>query len=996
MKRIVAIALSLLMCAQSGVAFAMSKEEYGESKKEFKSTSYKISPGLTYEEKISKNDKYGYEREYIYEYTPGEDTEIKVSSGRYLYGTKSLGSIVSELEAEGVRVVGGVNGDFYSTATGVPIGAMISDGEIISSDNERMAMGFDKDGNAFISNPGIVTTLSNDKITLNIEHINKYPLEWCLYLLTDRFAETTKSTKLSSEIVLMPYTEITYIDDDSYIADEDSRNFLYIKPEEVIEPQLPEEDADSDSNQAENALGNDDITVDSDDENTADMPDKDVSEQDLTTSVGEEINKTSESDDVDIPEQEVGAGEKILESDEESDGIADEYFAKEYMFSEEKLTVGCEIKVVVKEIRKDSKDSAIPEGCFVICAENEYQYNRIKDLSVGDEFVLTVTANEPWQNAVSAIGDSGGLIVKDGEYFTDVEIDHYSTSNPRTAAGITEDGRVIFYCVDGRSTNSRGLNIEQLAYEMIQLGCVTAINLDGGGSTTAYAALPGFSSSSLMNKPSDIWERRTANSLVFVNNSESTGEEISYHIYPRNAFVAVGGNRYDIGKLYASDSNFYPVSLPDDTEYEYFLSAGSNHYIEDGRTFVSGELEETVEIFVRIKQDGEISEHLAGYIFVIDDVESFKLSESEVTITPFETVCVVPLYAHHTVDISWNPDSVLWYISGNVNDENIEDTDFDDLYFMDLRDNGFVESSKGRIDLDGNFTPKTEGESFYLAARVGSNISKLKVNITDYPFSDSFDHWAARNIFDIHSYGLMNGEPDGDSGEMAFRPSRHLTKAEFFTVLARMLYPDIDAESEEISQEAIASESTDMIIEQTTEASETAETTETVETASDISETPDDSAQMSDETPADDSELYEDDTEISEKINSVEYYSDGDMIPSWAVKYFDALIERGLSDLIAETAGDGTKLIKPTESITRLEVMILIGSLCEQAKADFIDVFVDSEELAEHPMAEFINNAISQGIITGYEDGTLRPGGSLTRAEAATVILRYYDSLSAE
>ncbi len=55
--------------------------------------------------------------------------------------------------------------------------------------------------------------------------------------------------------------------------------------------------------------------------------------------------------------------------------------------------------------------------------------------------------------------------------------------NPRTAVGWTADQRAIFLVVDGRQIASSGADLTELAQMMIDLGCMEAMNLDGGGST---------------------------------------------------------------------------------------------------------------------------------------------------------------------------------------------------------------------------------------------------------------------------------------------------------------------------------------------------------------------------------------------------------------------------------------------------------------------------------------------------------------------------------
>lgn len=58
--------------------------------------------------------------------------------------------------------------------------------------------------------------------------------------------------------------------------------------------------------------------------------------------------------------------------------------------------------------------------------------------------------------------------------------------NPRTAIGYTKDNSLIMLTADGREGASIGLTLIELANLMKELGCVNAMNLDGGGSTVMY------------------------------------------------------------------------------------------------------------------------------------------------------------------------------------------------------------------------------------------------------------------------------------------------------------------------------------------------------------------------------------------------------------------------------------------------------------------------------------------------------------------------------
>jgi exopolysaccharide biosynthesis protein len=68
------------------------------------------------------------------------------------------------------------------------------------------------------------------------------------------------------------------------------------------------------------------------------------------------------------------------------------------------------------------------------------------------------------------------------------EVDRASSSNPRTAIGIVEPLHYIVVVSDGRTSESEGLTLYELAEVMQQYGCTTAYNLDGGGSSTMVFA----------------------------------------------------------------------------------------------------------------------------------------------------------------------------------------------------------------------------------------------------------------------------------------------------------------------------------------------------------------------------------------------------------------------------------------------------------------------------------------------------------------------------
>lgn len=68
----------------------------------------------------------------------------------------------------------------------------------------------------------------------------------------------------------------------------------------------------------------------------------------------------------------------------------------------------------------------------------------------------------------------------------DEEVGKAKASNPRTAIAILDDLHYLFIVSDGRTNESEGLSLYELAEFIQSLGGVTAYNLDGGGSSTMY------------------------------------------------------------------------------------------------------------------------------------------------------------------------------------------------------------------------------------------------------------------------------------------------------------------------------------------------------------------------------------------------------------------------------------------------------------------------------------------------------------------------------
>ncbi|MBA4494575.1 phosphodiester glycosidase family protein [Paenactinomyces guangxiensis] len=142
----------------------------------------------------------------------------------------------------------------------------------------------------------------------------------------------------------------------------------------------------------------------------------------------------------------------------------------------------------------------------------------LKQLQPGLEVKVEIKTNPDYQKLSFAVG-GGALLVKEGKVVTSDN----GPLHPRTAVGFSKDGKkMILATVDGRSKDSRGMTLLELAHWMKEQGAWTALNLDGGGSSTMIARRQGVEGLQVINTPSDGAERPVPNG-VGIWNDKKTG-----------------------------------------------------------------------------------------------------------------------------------------------------------------------------------------------------------------------------------------------------------------------------------------------------------------------------------------------------------------------------------------------------------------------------------------------------------------------------------------
>ena len=166
----------------------------------------------------------------------------------------------------------------------------------------------------------------------------------------------------------------------------------------------------------------------------------------------------------------------------------------------------------VVEVRTGGGAVPIPLGGAVLVGVGSAAAVLAAEGPVGQQIISRLIFKPEWPDVVSAIGGgpqivrNGAAIFRAGETFTPIQL---GSRVPRTGLGQLADGRIILVAVDGRQpAYSVGMTNFELAQALVRLGAVTAMALDGGGSTTM--AFNG----TLLSRPSGA-ERPISTALLF-------------------------------------------------------------------------------------------------------------------------------------------------------------------------------------------------------------------------------------------------------------------------------------------------------------------------------------------------------------------------------------------------------------------------------------------------------------------------------------------------
>ncbi|MGI6734557.1 MAG: phosphodiester glycosidase family protein [Anaerovoracaceae bacterium] len=338
----------------------------------------------------------------------------------------------------------------------------------------------------------------------------------------------------------------------------------------------------------------------------------------------------------------------------------------------EELRLNGTVEATVDSVLNATGPTFIPPGKLLLTMASETNYPgtlaNLTRLVPGDPVTITFPADPAWDDVAFAVGGGEKLITAGVNVApSNGEI------HPRTAIGIRADGSVVFYTVDGRLTgHSKGATLSQLANRLLELGCVEAVNMDGGGSTAIHSLYPGDSSLTTVNSPSQGSLRSCANYILLVNTASPTGRLANIHLYPYSVRMLAGATQ--IFSVKATDENYYPVEAPALTSLTFSASNGIGTF-DENNAFTAGASAKAGQITAKLSSNTVAT----AEVTVVAKPDSITIANqtdgkavTEITVNSGETVDLTASAVHQRLPLVSQDKCYTWSVGGGIGtiDEN--------------------------------------------------------------------------------------------------------------------------------------------------------------------------------------------------------------------------------------------------------------------------------------------------------------------------------------
>ncbi len=154
-------------------------------------------------------------------------------------------------------------------------------------------------------------------------------------------------------------------------------------------------------------------------------------------------------------------------------------------------------------------ESAPPATDAVVLSALPASDEALQILSLQAGSAVTLEWTLGLTNVWDAVGGSPILVANGRRVVGTCTTSFCSSRNPRTGVGVTAGGKILMVVVDGRQAGwSVGVSLPKFAAIFRRLGAVSALNLDGGGSSTMVVR------GDVVNRPSSGRERSVSTALM--------------------------------------------------------------------------------------------------------------------------------------------------------------------------------------------------------------------------------------------------------------------------------------------------------------------------------------------------------------------------------------------------------------------------------------------------------------------------------------------------
>ncbi len=951
MKRLISLILALSV-ALSNTALATGF-----------SIDTKLSHGLTLIESTTTLPDGKDSHTFVFEYTPGLSSMPVVAWGK---SQKSRKTLMSIMESYGDNVVAGLNADFFSFYTGIPLGCVVSEGRFLSSSVNNNALLVHKDGTLEIGTPDITSSFTYGEDTFDF-YYNKYPQVYSLYIMDSTYSDSTASTFDSLEILLEPEGELllnssvecrvaelrfdvmdSEIPEGKLVLNVPNSHKSFEKLSQMQEGETLTINVTSSEpwSQAEYVIGGGDIIV----KDFTFQPET-VNEyadrvRNARSAVGIRVDGTGIFFAVNGKKEGYSSGMTLEE-------LANELIA---MGAETVLNFdgGGSTTVGVKYLGAD-------EAEVVNYGSDGYPRrisNAVLFLNVGqpDGIVTSVTLfpsfyfvlPNTFLEANQTFFDSSMTVVEDVEIESS---DYYPLSEGVGISDnkmfVTEDGdfeRIIGarYIVDGKEITDyksfyvpESLDFFEIKAESQVLGTgeSTIVSVDAFYSGFSVEnSLQSFSWRFEENNVEELGEGVLAENDIARLNADGTLSVVTEELFTATTLYASFGETEHSINIYVG----MPDIVLDDFEPIVAEAPTEETPTEESATEETSTEETPTE---ETPTEETATEETPTEETPVDEITTEETTdtqqpdaEEEITEEPVEvgyrsnTAGIIETdgFSYESpIELALRPKAITLMLKGEYKTPGtLEIINADgEVISIEYKRGDDYSVLTGWTQLVAEIP--TELGNFYVKSPFTSTEQERAVidNLTaTYGFAlpvfdDVEGNWAKDYIETIYDMGLISGYTE--DGKTLFAPARAITRAEFAKLVT--IYQNYSIEQEG-------------------------------------------SLELS--------------------------FNDNEAIPEWAVGYIGAVAQNNVMNGRAE--GDGTLTFAPNDPISRTEAMLVLSRIMPEI-AELVELeFSDTQDVPEWAL-DGVRSVVTSGIITGYDDNTIRPANNITRGEVAAVFSRLFN-----